>query len=160
ENRQTKKPKTKVSGFLFSISPGLVNANWRELVLDRRAIGAGIAVGKAEHGPVFGVQHIKLHAVGQIDIGGDQAEAMRLFAACGLDVSDPACGELPVLDLVVFKSVRHDKPPVLISTTRVLGWTCLRAKSIFSNPFSNAAAVTSMPSARTKLRKNCRAAMP
>ena len=32
-------------------------------------------------------------------------------------------------------------PPVLISTTRTLGWMSGRAKSIFSNPFSNAADV-------------------
>src|SRR5436190_14148575 len=137
----------------------LMKANRRQLVLDRRAISAGIAIGKAQHAAILGVQHIKLHAIGQIDIGREQAEPVRLIAARGLDIGN-ASGEPPLFTVIDFKSVRHGKPPVLISTTRTVGWTCLRAKSIFSNPFSNAAAATSMPSARTKLRKNCRAAMP
>src|SRR5690348_1302615 len=137
-----------------------MHADRRELILHRRAIGGCIAVGEAQHAAVFGMQDIELHAIGQIDVRGKQAKAMGLIAARGLDVSDAAGHKLAFFQVIALKSVRHVKPPVLISISRRLGWTCLRVKSIFSNPFSNAADETSMPSARTKLRKNCRAAMP
>src|SRR5580693_778438 len=100
------------------------------------------------------MQHIKLHALGQFDIGGNKAKTVRLFTAGGLDIGDAArrlnSG---------FKIVRHDLPP-LISITRTLDWMGGRTKSTLSNPFANAADLTSMPSASTKARKNCRAAMP
>ena len=103
------------------------------------------------------MQHIELHALGQIDIGGNKAKAVGFFAAGGLDIGDAAAG---LRWSSLSNIVRHDRPPVLISMTRTLGWICGRTKSIFNNPFSNAADLTSMPSASTKARKNCRAAMP
>ena len=80
---------------VFPCVRALVEADRGQFVLHRRAIGAGITVGETQHTAVLGMQDIQLHASGQIDIGRDQAKAVRLVTARGLDVGDAAGGELP-----------------------------------------------------------------
>src|SRR5690242_4488607 len=102
------------------------------------------------------MKDIELHALGQLDIGGDQSQPMRLFASGGLDIGDTALAGA----CLTLEQLCHCMPPVLISMALTLGWMSGRVKMIRSNPFSNAAVFTSMPSASTNARKNCRAAMP
>src|SRR3954471_40427 len=144
--------------WLFSKRTGVsVHAHRRQFVLHRRAIGAGPGIGIAQDAAVLGMQDIELHALGQVDILGQEAKTMRFLAVGGFDVGDAPHSRHITLG---FETIGHFRPPLLISTTRTLGLTSGRTKSILSNPFSNAADMTSMPSARTKDRKNCLAAMP
>ncbi len=79
----------------------LMKADWRELILDSGAIGAGIAIGEAQHGAILGMQHVKLHAIGQIDIGGNQAKTVGFIAACGLDVGNAAGSSFSNLSVMI-----------------------------------------------------------
>src|SRR3984957_16397175 len=120
-----------------------MDADWRQFILHRRAIGAGIGVGKAQHAAVFGMEDIELHAAGQVHIGGNQTQAMGFLAAGRLDVGDAAMAARPF----ALENVVHVKPPLLISMTLTWGLMSGRSNRILNNPFSNAADLTSMPSA-------------
>ena len=79
-----------------------------QLILHRRAIGRGIGIGEAQHAAILGMQHLKLHALGQLNIGRNKAKTVRLFAARGLDIGDPAWGgaSMPSSKLSVMTCLR------------------------------------------------------
>ena len=72
---------------------------------------------------------------------------------------------MPVMDgIAATQAIRRALPeaqcPLAISTVRGFCSTTRRSRSMLSNPLSSQAPDTSMPSASTKERWNCRAAMP
>src|SRR5665213_1006470 len=133
-----------------------MDAHRCQFILHRRAISAGIGIGEAQHAAVFGMENIELHAAGQVHIGGNEAQPVGVLAAGRLDIGDAAMAA----HRFALENVVHVKPPLFISITLTWGLMSGRSNRILSNPFSNAADLTSMPSASTKDRKNCRAAIP
>src|SRR5438105_3243691 len=161
------------AGFFRKMLP-LVHAHRVELVASRQGNGCVAAIRDYDRRAVGGVQREQRRA--GLELRRLREQALHVLQADRLDVGNLAAAEARkgfrrdggqlVLFVGHWPSTPFWSSPVLrqscclmaiVFTTRSGSG---RARSIDSSPFLRSAPSTSMPSASTKVRWNCRAAMP